>query len=186
MVYNVGSRWTEEAEAHLKGLWIKGLAASQIAKSMGKSRNQIIGKLHRLNLTGIPRISHPSRQYALNGQPKSGKPQTGQDRHKAPKVKKSHEAERITAKQTHAGKGSGDAPHYTPKKHNVDSPNPVSILDLKSFHCRSVDDDGLFCGNRCEEGSSWCKGHRRIFCMPVNETPQKRADRQTAWLANYT
>ena len=44
--------WTEEKVAKLKELWGKGKTASQIAEIIGGiSRNAVIGKAHRLNLS---------------------------------------------------------------------------------------------------------------------------------------
>ena len=45
--------WTEEKVAKLTELWGKGNTASQIAEILGGvSRNAVIGKAHRLNLSG--------------------------------------------------------------------------------------------------------------------------------------
>ena len=44
--------WTEEKVAKLKELWGKGKTANQIAEIIGGiSRNAVIGKAHRLNLS---------------------------------------------------------------------------------------------------------------------------------------
>ena len=44
--------WTEEKVAKLKELWSKGHTASQIAEALGDTtRNAVIGKAHRLNLS---------------------------------------------------------------------------------------------------------------------------------------
>ena len=44
--------WTEEKVGKLKELWGKGNTASQIAEIIGGiSRNAVIGKAHRLNLS---------------------------------------------------------------------------------------------------------------------------------------
>ena len=44
--------WTEEKVTKLKELWGKGNTASQIAEIIGGiSRNAVIGKAHRLNLS---------------------------------------------------------------------------------------------------------------------------------------
>src|SRR5688572_11355172 len=46
--------WTEERVELLKKLWMEGLSASQIAGVLGEgvTRNAVIGKVHRLKLSG--------------------------------------------------------------------------------------------------------------------------------------
>lgn len=45
--------WTDERVTALKKLWLDGLSASQIAKQLGGvTRNAVIGKVHRLGLSG--------------------------------------------------------------------------------------------------------------------------------------
>ncbi len=45
--------WTDERVELLKKLWTDGLSASQIASSLGEvTRNAVIGKIHRLGLSG--------------------------------------------------------------------------------------------------------------------------------------
>ena len=45
--------WTEDRVETLKKLWTEGLSASQIANRLGDvTRNAVIGKVHRLGLSG--------------------------------------------------------------------------------------------------------------------------------------
>ena len=45
--------WTDERVARLAKLWAEGLSASQIAADLGGvTRNAVIGKVHRLGLSG--------------------------------------------------------------------------------------------------------------------------------------
>jgi len=45
--------WTDERVEQLKKLWADGLSASQIAGELGGiTRNAVIGKVHRLGLSG--------------------------------------------------------------------------------------------------------------------------------------
>ncbi|HYD64499.1 GcrA family cell cycle regulator [Azospirillum sp.] len=47
--------WTDERVQQLKDLWAQGLSASEIADTLGDiSRNAVIGKAHRLGLSGRP------------------------------------------------------------------------------------------------------------------------------------
>src|ERR1700691_664842 len=53
--------WTDERVELLKKLWLEGLSASQIAKQLGGvTRNAVIGKVHRLGLSGRATPSQPS------------------------------------------------------------------------------------------------------------------------------
>ena len=54
--------WTDERVESLKKLWLEGLSASQIAKQLGGvTRNAVIGKVHRLGLSGRAAPSQPAR-----------------------------------------------------------------------------------------------------------------------------
>ena len=54
--------WTDERVETLKKLWLDGLSASQIAKQLGGvTRNAVIGKVHRLGLSGRAAPSQPAR-----------------------------------------------------------------------------------------------------------------------------
>ena len=66
--------WTDERVELLKKLWAEGLSASQIAGRLGgATRNAVIGKVHRLGLSGRatssrsssprPRRTHVPRQH---------------------------------------------------------------------------------------------------------------------------
>ena len=59
--------WTEEKVNKLKELWGKGKTASQIAEILGGlSRNAVIGKAHRLNLSAIKIKSKNFNQETKN------------------------------------------------------------------------------------------------------------------------
>ena len=65
--------WTDERVERLKKLWTDGLSASQIAADLGGvTRNAVIGKVHRLGLSGRGKTSstvtrsRPARNPASN------------------------------------------------------------------------------------------------------------------------
>src|SRR5579875_4115970 len=55
--------WTDDRVDVLKKLWLDGFSASQIAKQLGGglTRNAVIGKVHRLGLSGRAAPSQPQR-----------------------------------------------------------------------------------------------------------------------------
>ena len=56
--------WTEEKVSKLKELWGKGKTASQIAEIIGGiSRNAVIGKAHRLNLSAKIKTKNSSENF---------------------------------------------------------------------------------------------------------------------------
>ena len=46
--------WTDETIARLRELWAEGHSTAEIGRRMGVSKNAIVGKAHRLNLTARP------------------------------------------------------------------------------------------------------------------------------------
>lgn len=46
--------WTEETIARLRELWAEGHSTAEIGRRMGISKNAVVGKAHRLNLTARP------------------------------------------------------------------------------------------------------------------------------------
>ena len=63
--------WDDEKVAKLKELWGKGNTASQIAEIIGGiSRNAVIGKAHRLNLSAKIKTRSPiiNQNYSTQSQ----------------------------------------------------------------------------------------------------------------------
>ena len=66
------SGWSDERVAMLSKLWIDGLSASQIARQLGGvTRNAVIGKVHRLGLSGR---DAPSAPRAIAARPTRPRP----------------------------------------------------------------------------------------------------------------
>jgi len=63
--------WTEDRVEVLKKLWAEGHSASQIAKELGGvTRNAVIGKVHRLGLSGRATPSRPVKRPPRLARPK--------------------------------------------------------------------------------------------------------------------
>src|SRR5438477_6139742 len=62
--------WSDDRVEQLKKLWEAGLSASQIAAELGNvTRNAVIGKVHRLGLSG--RAKSPSSSAPRQRKPRS-------------------------------------------------------------------------------------------------------------------
>jgi len=61
--FGMSTEWNESRTELLKRLWIAGESARTIAEKLGRgiTRNAVIGKAHRLGLTG----KHGSKDFAL-------------------------------------------------------------------------------------------------------------------------
>jgi GcrA cell cycle regulator len=65
------SSWTDDRVDHLTTLWRAGLSASAIARALGGiTRNAVIGKVHRLGLSGRARPASPDSRRAGAPAPK--------------------------------------------------------------------------------------------------------------------
>jgi GcrA cell cycle regulator len=60
------AQWSDDRVTALSKFWLDGLSASQIAKQLGGvTRNAVIGKVHRLGLSGRVTPSRPARAANL-------------------------------------------------------------------------------------------------------------------------
>ena len=138
--------WTEEKVSKLKELWGKGNTASQIAEIIGGiSRNAVIGKAHRLNLSSKikTRNTISSQNFNSNSEENSSKPKYG---------RKSKFQSLIIEK---------DFEPENPKKlEELDESSckwPIGHPEEKSFY---------FCGRSSLKDFSYCKLHLLYAYQP--------------------
>ena len=138
--------WTEEKVAKLKELWGKGNTASQIAEIIGGlSRNAVIGKAHRLNLSAKIKTrtatSNKNFENSLN-----------EDNSKSRRGRKSRFKSLIIEK---------DFEPENPKQLEELDENsckwPIGHPDEKSFY---------FCGRSSLKDFSYCKLHLLYAYQP--------------------
>jgi GcrA cell cycle regulator len=139
--------WTEERVERLKSLFAAGLTCRQIADDIAVSRNAVIGKLSRLNLTRDPRRPAPK----LAAKPRS----LGS----VPRLQ--YQMLRTV--------------YAEPEPAAVDEPIPkdhcCSLLELSEQRCRwpintPGAEDFCFCGNPPLDGLPYCAGHTRLAYRP--------------------
>ena len=156
--------WTDERVETLKKLWLDGLSASQIAKQLGGvTRNAVIGKVHRLGLSGRATPSKPQRTVFKAPRP----PRPVSSAPSAPR----RIAEPVSAQQPQAYRIVDEAP------------GTATVLTLGAHMCKwPIGDPSLdnftFCGRRSGEGPS-CDHHAQVAYQP----PQAKKKSSAAELA---
>ncbi len=147
--------WTDERVECLKKLWLDGISASQIAKQLGGvTRNAVIGKVHRLGLSGRATPSQPAR-------PAFKAPRPARPVSAAPVMP------RRVAAPTHAP--VHQAP--TPLPALVEERGTATVLTLGSHMCKwpigdPSTDDFSFCGKRAGDEGPYCVEHARVAYQP--------------------
>jgi GcrA cell cycle regulator len=163
--------WTDERVEYLKKLWIDGLSASQIAAELGQgiTRNAVIGKVHRLGLSGREKSSgsaHPAR-------PRAKQP----PRPTAPRS------------PTLIARGN-TALAAAPRAYAAPAPRPieevvvpiserVTLLELKEAMCRwplgdPTQAEFRFCGLKTPDSGTYCAYHARIAYQPPQDRRRER------------
>jgi len=157
--------WTDERVEQLKTLWAEGLSASQIAKKIGGvTRNAVIGKVHRLGLSGRAAPSRPLSRPARTPKPRVAAPVKA----KAPAPRKPVEA-------------LMKAPDPEP----LPNGEFATVLTLKDSMCKwplgdPSSGDFRFCGHRSKPGDAYCEAHAQIAYQPQQKRKRKVTDAQAA------
>ena len=138
--------WNEEKVNKLKELWGKGNTASQIAEIIGGlSRNAVIGKAHRLNLSSKikTRIASSNQNFASDSKENnSNQRQIRKNKFKSLLIEKDFEPE-----------------------------NPKKLEDLDESSCKwpighPEEESFYFCGRSSLKDFSYCKLHLLYAYQP--------------------
>lgn len=169
--------WTDERVEQLKKLWIEGLSASQIAARMGGvTRNAVIGKVHRLGLSGRSRPSRPARPIS----------RTPRQRPVAPSRPSSFGTMGATALKPQVEAEAAPAPDYEPEPvpapiHAVELPSGgrMTILTLTERTCKwpigdPGDEDFHFCGHKSEAAMPYCQFHAKAAYQPALDRRRRK------------
>jgi GcrA cell cycle regulator len=136
--------WTDERVEQLKKLWAEGLSASQIARVLGEvTRNAVIGKVHRLGLSGRASPARIER-------PRYPKP--------ARRMVKPMLAEPVIIAEPEPEPEPGEW---------------TTVLTLRERMCKwpignPGDANFRFCGRKSADGASYCAEHSRKAYQPAN------------------
>ena len=167
--------WTEERVELLKKLWMEGFSASQIAGELGEgvTRNAVIGKVHRLKLSG--RAKPASVAPRVRTTPRS----TGTRRVSAPsnssrsiggmmKQRSMVSAPMIGATALKISEDVVTEAYVAPQVAELFIPveRRLTLLQLSEQTCKWPIGDPLtpnfyFCGQHSDDGRPYCEFHSR-------------------------
>lgn len=160
--------WTDERVELLKNLWAEGLSAAQIANKMGGvTRNAVIGKVHRLGLSGRATPAKPQRGCGL----------IQERRDEAPAAKPARQ----------------DYKPMIPEPESItavvlDSGDMTTVATIKNNMCKwpigdPARDDFHFCGQHAATGKSYCAYHARLAFQPPQRRERDAVRRPAAQIA---
>jgi len=157
--------WTDERVDYLRKLWADGLSASQIAKELGGvTRNAVIGKVHRLGLSG--RAKGPS-QARMPGQKRAARSSSY-----APRAPRN--GSRMNGDGRIRGQASGSRAALYAAQEVIEAPEPIRIelTELTDRTCKwpygdPVTPEFFFCGHEVNSGSPYCRYHARLAFQPI-------------------
>ena len=162
--------WTEERVAELKKLWAEGHSASQIAKRLGSvTRNAVIGKVHRLGLSGRATPSRPVKRPPRLARPKPQQqlPRQAQTRGtNALAVREVAPPTPLTEAET----------NIEPQR--LPNGDMVTVLTVKDTMCKwpigdPADTAFGFCGHASADGSPYCAEHARVAFQPAKKRERR-------------
>ncbi|NRG19913.1 GcrA cell cycle regulator [Rhizobiales bacterium] len=170
--------WTPEREDLLKKLWLQGLSASQIARTMDCfTRNAIIGKAHRLNL--------PKRSPVTRSSPKPRRLRAKPTLARIGSMTKA--GPRLPAQHREVGLSAGralDCEAFMPQSGGgiALTETHTILMELKHNTCKwPIGDPGdpefHFCSLNVDSGKSYCEFHHRLAYRPLRGRKERRESR---------
>jgi GcrA cell cycle regulator len=171
--------WSDVRVELLKKLWSDGLSASQIAAEMGGvTRNAVIGKVHRLGLSGRAKTSNPS---------------TARVGARKPTPNRTPSRPSMGGSGGHASHGNAalksdidpqheeqPAPQEAPREDVVvPMSERVTIMELRESMCRwplgdPTSSEFRYCGSKSDGGSPYCAYHCKIAYQPASDRRRER------------
>lgn len=170
--------WTDERVELLRKLWLEGLSASRIAAELagGVTRNAVIGKVHRLGLSGRVKAQTSSNSARLRPAAKApiGRPAAPQ--RPTPLPLRGNTALAPQSRPLPAPQLLRDADDVV-----VPMTANVTIMELRESMCRwPVGDPSSpefrYCGGRAPIGEGpYCAYHSRMAYQPSQDRRQRRS-----------
>jgi hypothetical protein len=144
--------WSTAENQMIEELWRAGYSQGQIALKFHVTRNQIAGKIHRLNLRWIrPKVPKPPKEF----KPPILRPETRMARLtalKIPKVEKAIPRPKRTGPDVSSPLAVSIA---------MPLPTPASVGALRADQCRWPM-AGEYCSGKKLDDFSYCEEHARV------------------------
>lgn len=164
--------WTEAEMTRLKILWKEGRSASQIAAVMpGRSRNAVIGRVHRMSLTGLRRTDPRKLQNVPKRVAKRATTARRKPEHirtaAGLSMRHATKAQVKTARLIYDTAVARIAASAASETIREIKGRPATILDLEPHHCRYMIGERHWCAHDKIPGSSYCATHTvRCYLQP--------------------
>ncbi len=164
--------WTDEMVNDLRKMWAEGLTTGEIGKRLGVSKNSIVGKVHRLGLSG-----RPSPIKKKEDKPANTTPVKTSEEKKPSEKTVSASAPKAETPKTENIKAEPEKKVFTaPKTEEKLEIRPQStkqpgsktmLVDLDNHTCRwplgdPKDENFHFCGKKIHIGQTYCEEHANI------------------------
>ncbi|MGB0922045.1 MAG: GcrA family cell cycle regulator [Alphaproteobacteria bacterium] len=190
--------WTEDRVELLKKLWGDGYSASQIAAQLGEvTRNAVIGKAHRLGLSGRQSTRPAASRGGAAAQKKATptpsparRPQVGASSSGAQAgvsavsqtvISRSGAARKLDIAASLDTQAADDLAIAPMSLRVIDGTRggTVSLLDLKERMCKwpigdPGDDNFRFCGGKATPGQPYCDDHCDMAFQPTSRSRDRK------------
>jgi GcrA cell cycle regulator len=155
--------WSEETIVHLRGLWAEGHSTAEIGRRLGVSKNAVVGKAHRLDLTARP---SPIRRDGPSASP----PRRSPPRTVGPTLPPLSSAQPLAAVQ-HAI--AAPRPRPLPVPTRVAPPPPPRPYGRLVACCWPIGEPGTrefhFCDAESVPGKPYCTEHAQLAYVKVRD-----------------
>ncbi len=166
--------WNDERVELLKKLWTEGLSASQIAAELGGvTRNAVIGKVHRLGLSGRAKSQNAAAPRPRKTNPQPQRPAATRPV-SMPQIRGNVALKPVAAAEPyHIVETQPEAEVVVPMSRRV------KILELREAMCKwpigdPTHEDFVFCGADCGFGTPYCTYHSAVAYQPAAERRRAR------------
>ncbi|MBA5724098.1 GcrA family cell cycle regulator [Candidatus Liberibacter sp.] len=160
--------WTDERINKLKKFWSEGLSASQIAAQLGGvTRNAVIGKVHRLSLSGRMRVGVDQQSPRGHEDLKSGEIAVSKTKQVSASNSCSSMSNKVLAARTKEKSKSLEKGSASVAGVVLPIFRRLGLTELTDNTCKwpledPVGEDFSFCGSDVNNDSPYCDYHKRL------------------------